>query len=90
MTQKTLKHKNHKLESKALYEIIRQFDHHIEVPHSIQHGDYNKFLTSFDGIKQIVKKYNDSSDSKGIDEINDSDLGDNPNQDDDINNGQTP
>jgi|TARA_B100000315_G_C14432973_1_gene521013 hypothetical protein len=59
-----LKHKNHKLESKALYEIIRQFDHHIEVPHSIQHGDYNKFLTSFDGIKQIVKKYNDSSDSK--------------------------
>lgn len=55
---------NHKLESKELYEIIRHFDNHIEVPHSIAHGDYSKFLTSFDGIKQIVKKYNDSADSK--------------------------
>jgi len=52
---------NHKLESKELYEIIRHFDDHIEVPHSIAHGDYSKFLTSFDGIKQIVKKYNDSA-----------------------------
>ena len=55
---------NHKLESKELYEIIRHFDNHIEVPHSIAHGDYSKFLTSFDGIKQIVKKYNDSADPK--------------------------
>jgi hypothetical protein len=55
---------NHKLESKELYKIIRHFDKHIEVPHSIAHGDYSKFLTSFDGIKQIVKKYNDSADSK--------------------------
>ena len=52
---------NHKLESKALYEIIRQFDDHIEVPHSIQHGDYSKFLTSFEAIISIIRKHNDSA-----------------------------
>ena len=57
---------NHKLESKELYEIIRHFDNHIEVPHSIAHGDYSKFLISFDGVKQIVKKYNDSVDSQEL------------------------
>ena len=52
---------NHKLESKELYEIIRHFDDFIEVPHSIAHGDFSKFLTSFNAIIDIIKKHNDSA-----------------------------
>jgi len=52
---------NHKLESKELYEIIRHFDDFIEVPHSIAHGDFSKFLTSFNAIISIIKKHNDSA-----------------------------
>ena len=50
-----------KLESNELYELIRHFDDFIEVPLSIAHNDSSKYQSSFDGIKEIIKKYNQTS-----------------------------
>ena len=54
-----------KLESKELLEVIKTFDDYIEVPLSIAHTDVSKYRENFEGIKEIIKNYNDSAnDSK--------------------------
>ena len=55
---------NMKLESKELLEVIKTFDDYIEIPLSIAHTDVSKYRVTFDGIKEIIKNFNDTSDPK--------------------------
>ena len=56
---------NHKLESKALLELVKSFDDYIEIPKSIAHNDISKYKTSIENIVKSIKQYNDySNDTK--------------------------
>ena len=55
---------NMNLESKELLEVIKTFDDYIEIPLSIAHTEVSKYRVTFDGIKEIIKNFNDTSDPK--------------------------
>ena len=53
-----------KLESKELLEVIKTFDDYIEIPLSIAHTEVSKYRETFNALKEVIKKFNDTSDPK--------------------------